>query len=612
MASRQPQLGAASLAATLLVLAGGLVLIWFSAGNHPLHTPDEGRYGSVSQTMARGGEWLVPHFRGQPHLTKPPLTYWAQAACMRLGETRVGAWLGLGPESEFAVRLPSLLAGSATLILLWWWTRRIRGGLAAAVTTGLYAVMLEPLVVSRLGTPDAMLALAWFAGLAFGFLAVEERRPLWWIPAWLAVGMAAMLKGPIAPAPIVILGAWLVLGRRWRDLRGLLLHAAWGAPLALAPAAAWVWQVIERHPQAWAVWKSQFIDRFISGSPPQPLPVAAGGPPPEALLDAADAEAGRDPLWTYLPIFLAGMFPATCMLTLPWFNVRWRAALRAPTLGTLDALLLVAVAGPLLFFSLAAGKMPTYINPVAAPLAVLVGGMLTRVAARTWTPAAPGDEPPDVRVTFLVASIGVAVGAAVTAVVLAGPGALPWVVPFAALPLGAMRLLAAWRGDARRRLEGLVMAWLSTAAMLLWTLVLEDVALDAMGARTLIRAARDVHSGAAPQVVMYALKNPTVDFYAGRAPRMVWSVGDLRGVWPELERNHLVLVAEPTWEWMRREYPVLSASLEARPLPMGPEGQPSARWVRWFMKPTMVLRMTGQPGQDRERPEAEISREPRE
>ena len=115
---------------------------------------------------------------------------------MRLGETRVGAWLGLGPESEFAVRLPSLLAGSATLILLWWWTRRIRGGLAAAVTTGLYAVMLEPLVVSRLGTPDAMLALAWFAGLAFGFLAVEERRPLWWIPAWLAVGNYSSSHSP--------------------------------------------------------------------------------------------------------------------------------------------------------------------------------------------------------------------------------------------------------------------------------------------------------------------------------------------------------------------------------------------------------------------------------
>ena len=91
-----------------LVLAASVLLVWFLAWAYPLLPPDEGRYGSVSATMAESGNWLVPEFRGKAHLTKPPLTYWLQG----LGVVAMG-------RTELAVRWPSLVATSLGLVLLW-------------------------------------------------------------------------------------------------------------------------------------------------------------------------------------------------------------------------------------------------------------------------------------------------------------------------------------------------------------------------------------------------------------------------------------------------------------------------------------------------------------
>src|SRR5262245_18029396 len=85
-----------------IVLIAAIALVWFLAWAHPLYPPDEGRYGSTSATMAENGQWLVPFFRGKPHLTNPPLAYWLEATGV----------LAFG-RSAIAIRLPSLLATSA-------------------------------------------------------------------------------------------------------------------------------------------------------------------------------------------------------------------------------------------------------------------------------------------------------------------------------------------------------------------------------------------------------------------------------------------------------------------------------------------------------------------
>jgi 4-amino-4-deoxy-L-arabinose transferase-like glycosyltransferase len=92
-----------------------LVLMAFAfQGTRGLWEPDEGRYTATGINMLKSGDWLVPTVDGErPHLTKPPITYWAIAAS-------VGA-LGY---NEWAARLPGALAFVGTGLLVFGLGRR--------------------------------------------------------------------------------------------------------------------------------------------------------------------------------------------------------------------------------------------------------------------------------------------------------------------------------------------------------------------------------------------------------------------------------------------------------------------------------------------------------
>lgn len=93
--------------AVVTVLAAFLLAMSFQ-GSRGLWEPDEGRYTAVALEMLRLGDFVHPMLhREHAHYTKPPLTYWAIAASVRL----------FG-RNEWAVRLPYALAFTATVLLL--------------------------------------------------------------------------------------------------------------------------------------------------------------------------------------------------------------------------------------------------------------------------------------------------------------------------------------------------------------------------------------------------------------------------------------------------------------------------------------------------------------
>ncbi|MCA9290835.1 MAG: glycosyltransferase family 39 protein, partial [Phycisphaerales bacterium] len=253
-------------------------IVWFSAGDHALYPPDEGRYGVVSAGMAERGGWLIPEYRGEPHLTKPVLAYWCQALAIRA--------LGRG---ELAVRLPSLIATSLLVLVVFGAGRRLTGSrriaLIGAVT---YAVMPLPMMVGRLATTDAMLALPWFVALVAGWGAATTGRLAPAALLWFAVAVGLLVKGPLAFVPVGIVMLWLLLGGRRREIRRL--RPVLGPLLALGPLATWAAIVLWQHPDAVAIWRHEVLDR------------------------ATGASDHVEPVWFYAPIFLTGLFLRPRML----------------------------------------------------------------------------------------------------------------------------------------------------------------------------------------------------------------------------------------------------------------------------------------------------------
>src|SRR5215218_6329344 len=76
------------------------VIAFAFQGTRGIWEPDEGRYSSAGINMHEHGNWLVPTVDGEhPHLTKPPMIYWALAS----------SFAAFG-HNEWAARLPSALA----------------------------------------------------------------------------------------------------------------------------------------------------------------------------------------------------------------------------------------------------------------------------------------------------------------------------------------------------------------------------------------------------------------------------------------------------------------------------------------------------------------------
>lgn len=409
-ASREPLLFAAACVAVALAFQG----------TRGLWETDEGRYAECAREMLASGDWLLPTLQGHPHLTKPPGTYWLVAAGLGLlGRGEWGARLALGLA----------LAASAACVRAIGRSVFARAGLgeAAGARAGwIYLGMLYPFAAGSALTTDAFLAAFVLAGFACALRASASPRAWAWdLLAGLATAAAVFVKGTAALVPWA---AWLV-GRAWAaraegGRRPFRASAAVAVGVALVGGLAWYGWASLRVPGAW----EHFTGHELKGR----------------LTTAGDhSEKG----WLYYLWVLP-------LGALPWWVPAVRGARRL-RLGPPGRLLAAWCGITLLVFLVLPGKMPLYLLPCAAPIAL-------------WAAAGArdGSSPFPVRPLLLAAWLGVLCLLRLGAAHLADLGRVPGVPDRVAQDVAAavgerdMRALAAAveRADAGR---GLVVALLA-------------------------------------------------------------------------------------------------------------------------------------------------------
>lgn len=538
---------AAAIAAA--VVAFSLAIIWIDGGNHPIYPPDEARYGVVSMGMADGGSWLVPRLHGEPHLTKPPLTYWAQAAALRA--------FGHG---EWALRAPSMLAATLTSLLVLWVGVRFFSRRTGVIAVALLSMMPLSLVVAQLANTDAMLGLYWFGALACGWCAVETGRARWAALMWVSVALGLLTKGPFALAPVGVLLLWLALGGRFREARRL--HALIGLPVALAPVVVWGLLIMRLDPAAIEIWKHQTVERAMGRGD------------------------HTEPIWWYVPVFLGGLFPATAMLTLPWVNIPWRTAVARLRAGDGPALLVLAVIAPFIMFSLVAGKLVTYLLPLCAPLALLVAAMLDNRLRAGVAERPTGERPPDVVITLTVTVSVATVAALVGGGMYAGREAVWAVAPFVIVPFACALAWAVWRRSPGRRAGALVGVWAAWMVACLWGYHLQHTARAATDPGAIVALARGLTSSARPTIITFGVPSDEIAFYCREEPEALVTNGDddarLRAVAGAAEPGVVVLADPGKWKSLADRAPEIAGAFAA-----------VGRWRRWVSQETLVLRPAG-------------------
>lgn len=208
----------------------------------------------IRQSHGENKAWLVPSFRGQVRLEKPPLTVWLDML----------AWRNLNSDTaspEIIVgrgRFISVLLGLAVLAGTFWIGHQL-GGLqlatAATLMTGTFFLFLKQ---ARMASYDIQMA-GWVTlaiAAALWSLGSLKASPAFWrkrfpglLLAGAFLGAAIMTKGPLAIVLFVVpvlIGILLSPGPKAAGVAGLLLALATGLVLA----APWFVYVLRNVPGA--------------------------------------------------------------------------------------------------------------------------------------------------------------------------------------------------------------------------------------------------------------------------------------------------------------------------------------------------------------------------
>ena len=382
-------------AVALLFLA--CVLIMFGArllGPSALERYDQPRTVAYTADMVVNGNWLLPRdMLGNP-ATKPPLVNWLAAPLVRLG-----FW------TEWAVKLPMLLASLATLALTVWsvhltrrdvlrhlpnsmgeapsrkeWGRAEARPSEVGLLAGI-AWLVNPANINMIYhcRPDPVLVVfltgAWILGTR---IVADKQEPglKMLVGFWLCVGLAALTKGPAALLPIIYLPlAARLIGGNW-----FLLHRSrwwWGLPVTLAVFGAWAIPCALRHSDEFfrvLVGREFIAQTFGFGDQlgSKRDNITSAGPV------AAIITLWQNPGW-----FVTRFAPWSLASIGALFLVGWRNWFRHPLAPAILWFLLVLV-----FFSLSAHKTADYILPAYPAAALLASWFLLRYFRALYVSAA--------------------------------------------------------------------------------------------------------------------------------------------------------------------------------------------------------------------------------
>ena len=290
--------------------------------------PDEPRYASIGREMARSHNFVTPVLDGKPWFEKPPLLYWMIAA---------GRFAHL--SDEWAARLPLALASIAFLVFFFWILAREFSPRTSIAATTILATSAGWLAFSFAAVTDLPMSAAFWAAMLIAMY--DTRRNQGYIAGAL-LGLAVLAKG-LVPLVLFVPVLLIARGKRLTMLAGCI---AVGAPWYVLAYLRNGRGAIEE-----LIWKHHF-ERFFSPSLQH-----------------------VQPLWYYLPIVLAGLFPWTPLLGLLF---------RRKTYDDVRVRFLFAwTIYALLFFSVSLNKLPGYVLPLVPALAIMAAVGLDKVGVKS-------------------------------------------------------------------------------------------------------------------------------------------------------------------------------------------------------------------------------------
>jgi 4-amino-4-deoxy-L-arabinose transferase-like glycosyltransferase len=316
-------------------------------GSRGLYESTEGRYAECARETIASGNMLEPMLNGENHWTKPPLTYAAISAGL--------VCFGYNP---WGARIYLSIAFTLTVLLVYWAGKSMWDKKTGALSALIYATSPYMVASAFAISCDTLVTFFQAACVAFFWLAMAKNKKIFVFLMWIALGFAALTKGPAAV--ICLFGIFPAYFFLWRSGKPVpRFFTLSGMAASALVGGGWYLYENHLHPGLFHYWlHDETVGRFTAN------------------------EFQRNPevykiITMYLPIVLFGAAPWIFVLFILRKHLgvdkamlkKWREWEELPQWSFVLAGFLV----PLILLSISTSRMPLYLLPLFTPLALGLG-----------------------------------------------------------------------------------------------------------------------------------------------------------------------------------------------------------------------------------------------
>ncbi len=316
-----------------------VLFLFLGMGSYPLVDVDETRYAVMSRDLL-GHNWNFLMLNGVPFIEKPPLYFWFTALSIKL--------FGF---NEYAIRLPMSLLALITVYFTYFVGKVVKsekfGFFAAAILlSNVYFVMLTRVAIIDM-VFTAFLTWTIYCGLLTDYVQDKNKKYLWWA-FYLFASFAFLAKGLLAIVfPVAIIGLHRLIKKDVKEifrpvniLPGVVLFLLINTPWHLAMYKEYGFDFI------WTYFILHHFERLVN----------------------ADALGKTRPFLYFIPVFFVGFMPWSIHFIGSIVDF-FKKKQYKDNITLFWGIYFIII---FLLFSVASGKLPTYVLPCVPPAAFLV------------------------------------------------------------------------------------------------------------------------------------------------------------------------------------------------------------------------------------------------
>jgi len=312
----------------------------------PLFDLDEGAFSEATREMLVGKDYITTYLNGALRFDKPILIYWFQLTSVKL--------FGL---NEFALRLPSALAGTVWAMSIYFFTQKVINRPTAFFATLFMIASIQINMISKAAIADSLLNLFIVLSMFSIYDYHKEKKPkqLYW--AFFFIALGTLTKGPVAiMIPVIV--TLLFYSIRGDFLRWIkMVFNTIGILIFLVVASPWY--IAEYLAQGQA-----FIDGFLFKH--------------NIGRFSSAMESHKGTLFYFIPVLIVGFMPFT------YFAIKAIAGVKSYIKDDLKLYLFIWFAFVFLFFSFSGTKLPHYVIYGYTPLFILSALYLQKNVSKAW------------------------------------------------------------------------------------------------------------------------------------------------------------------------------------------------------------------------------------